>query len=401
MRDLLKAFIFIIFLFGCSCSNELDTIPEEKDRDYLAEADSYKQKAISQFKLIVDKYAIPGSHFYNENYPKKANDKYVAYLWTLSTLFNAANNLVFIGFEQGRYELESISTALDSYWDDDSDPGGFASYPPALGGGTRFYDDNASIGLDFIEAYEVSLNSDYLEKAKKAYEFAISGEDSLCGGGIYWNELERSPGYTYYIKAANTTGFTACLALKLYAHTQNEKYLQDAKRLYKWNKENMQDPVDKTYYNHIDITTKIKNKTKWSYNSGIMLSNAALLYSATNDKQYLNDANELADAIYNYFTTASSKVRRALPNNTPWFQAIVLRAYSDYYKIDARKENKYIDVFIENINYAWENSRDDTGFFYEDWIGEKEGRIEMLLTQACIVEMYARIYDYIKNNKEI
>ena len=361
------------------------------DENPIYAAQTYKEKAEFQFNVIQEHYLKTGSVFYLENYPIQTNDREVAYFWPVSTFFNATNALISVGLNEYEDDFDLLYQTILTYWDNNSAIEGFLSYPAIYGGGTRFYDDNATIGIDLVEAYERTGDSKYLDLAKKAYVFAISGEDDKCGGGIYWNEDERYSGSANYIKAANTTGFTACLALLLYDNTLNDTYLTDAKRLYSWNVSVLQDPDDNTFWNDIKISSKEINKTKWSYNTGIMLSCAVRLYNATNEQKYLDEAKTIAEAFYDFFTTQSIHVERLLPDNTPWFQTVSFRAFLDYYTIDPDKEDKYINVFINNMDYAWKNARNFKGFFYEDWAGRTIGRIETLLTQACVVEMYARI----------
>jgi hypothetical protein len=129
-----------------------------------------------------------------------------------------------------------------------------------------------------------------------------------------------------------------------------------------------------------------------------MLSNAVLLYQITKENQYFNDAKGLAAASFNFFTTSSLKLGRKFPDHDPWFTTVLFRGYLDFYKIDPNKNTQFIDAVIRNVDYAWKYARTPSGFFYEDWSGEKKGRYYWLLNQACMVEMYGRIALFLKNN---
>ena len=72
-----------------------------------------------------------------------------------------------------------------------------------------------------------------------------------------------------------------------------------------------------------------------------------------------------------------------------WFTAVMLRGFIELYKQDNNK--KYLDAFNRSLTYAWDNARDDNGLFNVDLSGvDKDGK-KWLLTQAAIVEMYARL----------
>jgi hypothetical protein len=55
------------------------------------------------------------------------------------------------------------------------------------------------------------------------------------------------------------------------------------------------------------------------------------------------------------------------------------------------KNPLYLNNFIDNLNYAWTDLRDDHGLFQKDWSGQKETKKKWLLDQLAMVEMYARI----------
>jgi len=79
--------------------------------------------------------------------------------------------------------------------------------------------------------------------------------------------------------------------------------------------------------------------------------------------------------------------------NDPWFNVELLTAYIELARYDS-KSTEYIDVFIDNMDYAWENARNDDDQFYEDWSGNNQGRYYWLLHQGALIEAYGRIALY-------
>lgn len=358
----------------------------------------YMEKAKNIFDLIITRYRVPGSDFLLENYPPEKGDKKVAYMWSLSGMVTAMGILRQLGVEDSSFAV--IEKAINGYWSDTAKLPGVESYPPQYGGGKRFYDDNATIGLDYLENFKATGRQFFLEQAEKCMAFDYSGESADCGGGLFWDEQEKTPGSENYIKATCASSFATTLALKLYLLTKRKEYLDFGTRMYKWLKINLQDPDDLIYWNDIAVEGCVPDKTKWTYNTGAMITNAVLLYRITKQTNYFTDAKILARASFDYFTKPSPVTGRQFPDHDPWFTTVLFRSYLDFYKIDPSHNKRYIDTAIRNVDEAWKNARTEEGFFYEDWSGVKKGRYQWLLNQACMVEMLGRIALYKKNNEQ-
>ena len=401
MKTKLIAFIFfaaialLAYSLMVQSANRFYNNGEELTNLKDSAAGIYKKRAEYMYHLIMLHYSAPGTDFLIENFPKKPGDRKVAYMWSFSGMVTGMGILRQLGVTSP--DFEKIDKGIDEYWSNKYGLQGVESYPPMYGGDKRFYDDNATIGLDYLENYKATKNQHFLNQAKKCLAFDFTGESTDCDGGIFWNEEEKSPDSANYIKATCSSSFSVTLALRLYVITKDTSYLDFGKRVYAWSKMKLQDPNDLIYWNDIAIKECIPNKTKWTYNSGAMLSNAVLLYQITKNNQYFEDAKELATASFNFFTVPSKKTGRSFPDHDPWFTTVLFRGYLDFYKIDPNKNTEFIDEAIRNVDYAWKNARTSDGFFYEDWNGEKKGRYNWLLNQACIVEMYGRIALFKKN----
>ncbi len=89
-------------------------------------------------------------------------------------------------------------------------------------------------------------------------------------------------------------------ALKLFQATQDSIYLKQGKELYEWTKKNLEDPKDHLYFDNIALNKKI-GRAKFAYNSGQMMQAAALLYQITKQRNYLEDAQNIAEACHKHF----------------------------------------------------------------------------------------------------
>lgn len=380
-----------------SCYKEKKDITPFIGTDTTHIAGPYKEKARAVYDDIYNLYAVPGTNLFKENVPAQSGDPRYAYFWPYGGMFTAITLIRSLGYtDDYQKKFDNCAEGMEGYFDAGRSPAAYQAIPVSVGISDRYYDDNAQAGIDFLEAYEVTGNARFLEKAKLCYLFCKSGESSLQGGGLYWNEqVKNSLDDDNCIKATNVTALAAVLALKLYQVNQSQDYLTTALRWYKWVKTYMQDPSDKIYWNSIRIRDGAIDYTKWAYNTGAMITNACLLYIVTSDANYLSEAKSLAAASYKYFTRSVTGAGVFFPANDPWFTAVLFRGYLDLYTLD--KTDTYIETIIRNTDYAMQFSRmPDTRQFYEDWSGTAPGRYYWILNQAAMAEIYARISTFKK-----
>ena len=111
-------------------------------------------------------------------------------------------------------------------------------------------------------------------------------------------------------------------------------WLWQKKRLYAWTLTNLRDPEDGCYWNDKQADGSI-NKTKWTYNTGVMISNGVRLYKITGEQTYLDSAIASSEGAYNYFVRPLNGLALAYPDHDPWFTTKLIRAFIDiepYYK---------------------------------------------------------------------
>ena len=377
----------IILLAGC-----LNTTNEKTDYE----------KAVLTLNSVYNHYSIEGSFLLRENFPH--NEKYTAgyltdeeqsekkkpyaYLWPYSGSLSAITALYEATKDTKHLDVleNKVLPGLEEYFDTIRFPNAYASYIYTTPLADRFYDDNVWIGLDFIDLYILTGNEKYINKAKTIWSFIESGTDTVLGGGIYWCEQKKTSKNT----CSNAPG--AVYAIKLFQVTGDITYLNQAIKLYEWTKKYLQDENDFLYFDNINLKGRI-NEVKYAYNSGQMMQASALLYKTTRQEKYLQEAQHIAHACYDYFFhdfhTATGETLRLLDKNDIWFTAIMLRGFIELYNIDHNEE--YINAFQKNLDYAWTHMRDENGLFNSDWSGKEKDDSKWLLTQFAMVEMYARM----------
>lgn len=382
-------FLFVSMMLCTSCN----TVKKE---NYTFA--SYAQTTLDS---LYKYYGIDGSYLLRETYPfdsahkatylagdESQNINQYSYLWPYSGTLSSTIVLYEMSDDKKYKALidEKVLPGLEEYFDTKRTPAGYSSYINTAPASDRFYDDNVWLGIDFTDIYLQTKQKGYLVKAKLIWDFIISGIDDQLGGGIYWCEQKKESKNT----CSNAPG--AVLALKLFMATQDSIYFHMGKSLYDWTKQHLQDPSDYLYYDNIKQDGSV-SKAKYAYNSGQMLQAAAILYKLTDDQSYLIEAQNIAKSSYNFFfddyITSNGESFRLLKNTDIWFIAVMMRGFIELYHID--NDRAYVDCFARNLNYAWKSMRGSNGLFNVDWKGEKKDEKKWLLTQAGMIEMYARL----------
>ena len=385
----LLAIACTISLVGCASTKQTDSV-------------SNLEKAQETLGSLYQNYSIKDSHLLHESYPfdeqyevtylasiEQTNiPNQVSYLWPYSGTFSAVNALFEATHDKKYLRLldKRVLPGLEEYFDTQRTPNAYSSYIQTAPASDRFYDDNVWLGIDFTDIYQITGEQKYLDKAQLIWKFIESGTDNLLGGGIYWCEQKKESKNT----CSNAPG--SVLAFKLFKATNDSVYFKQGKDLYEWTQKNLQDSTDYLYFDNIRLDGKI-GKAKFAYNSGQMMQSAALLYQLTQNPIYLKEAQNVAKECYNYFftdfTTTTGENFKILKQGDIWFTAVMLRGFIELYHID--KNKTYINAFNKSLNHAWNNARDNKGLFNTDLSGKNKDNKKWLLTQAAIVEMYARL----------
>lgn len=409
MKQKEKLLIVIILFFSilsCSGSDTEKYIPPTTvDPPGAEERLDYHVKSKELFDTVILLYGIkegPTKGLFNENYPKKSGDNPASYLWPYDGLVSGVALLSRLGYD---VDYEDFVKNFELYFRDSSESSFVGGYGSAtngeVGSGTRFYDDNSIVGFNLIEAYKQTKNIEYLQRASRIVKFLLSGEDDVLGGGLWWNESEKNiPGNDNSNKPTCSNGYATLFLLEYYTvcpEDEKAEVLAFALRLYEWVYNNLRDSADGCYWNDVRATGE-RHKTKWTYNTGVMISNGIRLYKISGNQSYLDSAVESAQGAYDYFVRPSGSLPLAYPSHDPWFTTKLIRSFIElepYY----RGANNYINTFKLFMDHAYKNARFSNGLFYEDWTGGSPKRSEQLLMQVAALESLGvlAVYENEKN----
>jgi Glycosyl hydrolase family 76 len=324
------------------------------DVDWTARATSTYESLQRYFFLGPDQ-----NNLYQENYPKQTGDNPYSYLFPYREATAAAVSLngAMRNSVVHRPDLVTRFSTFARYWTATPGTAGYVSYvaPPIGTGGDLFYDDNAIVGLEFVRGFHATRDRGMIGHAVDAFAAVTRGWDTdpsrSCPGGEHWAETSWNN-----IRAANVTGLGAELAAHLYLVTHDRLYLDWARKLLTWNQTCLRQSAG-LYWNDMGYDGTV-NRTLWTYNSGAMIGAATLLFRATGDRAYLNNAVTEAQGALDYWTAEDRLYQQPAIFNSYLFNNLLL--------LDSQAPNpRYRSVIQDYADRVWSSNRDPaTGLFH-------------------------------------
>lgn len=326
-----------------------------------------------KFLNVLDKTFLNGKRGYKE---KTGWLTYEASNWALSRVVEAQQDLLLLSKEGQTNSIaekhKQTIAHLETYYDKEKAQGSMAHsssfYVNILGlevGSKskrehpgKFIDDNIWNGLN-------ALRDGDIETAQSVYNFVIKSWDDKKGG-IYWKQ--QNPDETNDYRNTVTAAGAMQLVLRLYKETgtQDEKvsYLEWTEKLFKWLNSNLKDS-DGLYHDGIG------DKTKWSYNQGLMIGNYTLLYEVFREsnpslaRDFLTSAMTLADKSMNYYNNIldNSKTSKLYLDyiNNPELNAVY---YRNLLYLCSHAGN---DILVRKVKQTIQSYTNEVGtLYYED-----------------------------------
>ncbi|KQO63442.1 glycoside hydrolase family 76 protein [Curtobacterium sp. Leaf261] len=351
----------------------------------------WQSRASSTYDAMQDSLytGAAGHGLYRENTDTSTGNPY-SYLWEYREATQAALDLQGLPGAGAAYTNSAAArvSGFQNYYA--VLPGGrpgYESYLPApLGtGGDVYYDDNDVVGLSNISEYRATGNASYLDAARTAFDIASRGWNTdttlTCPGGLDW--IDR-PDNT--VRAANVTGLGAQLAAHLYEETKDPSYLRWSTKLYDWNNRCLRQSAGLYQNSRNDDGTV--DTTLWTYNSGAMIGTATILYRATQDPKYLQQARAAARGSLAYWTTDNRLQQQPAVFNAFYFKDLLL--------LDSVQHDPAYRAAAEAwANATWRDNRDPaTGLFHFQPSGGGDvdlTRPAATLDQAAMIQVFAAL----------
>ena len=362
----------------------IDTVSDSKEQmgdvwSFIYRPDvDFVQWAAQTSQQIETDLLKPGSALYAEYSTIYGRQSQTAYIWPQGIQFHALNNAAKVDPETYLNRLKDFAEELHtSYW---SYKNGIGGYDSSVTGGTRYYDDNAWIVLEYMQLYELTdSNGLYLQRATDTMNFVMSGENAKPQSGIAWNE--GSVGTSVCSTAPAVVG-----NLLLYRATGIEHYLDDAIRLYDWITNpsiGMQDAQTGLFHQGCDSALTVDRGYR-GYQTAVPLRACLLFYQVLGDASYLAEAQRLASAMEEQWVN----VHGAFSETGQWGGFDMVDAYVDLYEVDANSH--WLDIVCRALYFLHTNCKDPNGRYPEFWDTFQNDTIPQyyLLYQAPVASAY-------------
>ncbi len=290
-------------------------------------------------------------------------------------------------------EISDRLQALERYYEPDGDYPAYDSDPVGTRfGGDRYYDDNAWIGLAFVELERLRPGAGHLDRAEELFRFAVGGWDRRTEvpfpGGVFWVEQGRGVGKKNHDR--NTVSNAPNAELGLHLAELGGVGVQapgaiGAEDMYEWvlaaldTSRDSDTPATGLFWDKIRADNTI-DKMLWSYNQGSMVGLNVLLARRGGDSApaYLPRAEAIArKALHHY-------AGDALERHVPSFNAIFFRNLLLLHAAtgDAALRSEIVGAMRGYADWAWRERRDGSDRFH---MSDQDG----LLDQSAMVQVLA------------
>jgi hypothetical protein len=342
------------------------------------------QRAVATYQALQDNLYLPKYRLYQKSDPLQQ----FGYLWDFVNAWSATDYMAAIPGIGDSYHSDMQARdqgVLDYYDTEETSPAG-TPQPPAYSSGVlrpidsyqpTYYDDNAWVGLNYMQEYDLTHQQSDLTRAEGIFRFVVNGWDTsttvACPGGVVWEDVADSSRNTI------SNAPNAEVGLEIYQATHNPYYLTQATRMYDWvrgcllNSNNM-------YYDNLDNSGDVSTGL-WSYNQGTMIGAGTLLYQVTGDPAYLQQAEQTAAASVSYYSSDGN-----LYLQPDVFNAIFFRNLFALAKIN--HDPSYAQLAASYADTAWLQDRQSDGLFTDP---DPTGGESLVNQTAPMAEIYAML----------
>lgn len=314
---------------------------------------NYRAKATVQTDWIQSNYFDAKAGLYRAAFPADPKGLPYEVMWGNGVQFSALAGATHYDPAKYRPILDAFATGMEKYWDAAAPVPGYDAWFSSPDGDDKYYDDNQWLTLGYAEAYRVTRDPKYLDWARKTHRFALSGLDDKLGGGIYWYQNKKTSKNT----CSNAPAAAGALAL----YELGEKpQLAQAQQIVSWTTSRLQDPADDLFWDNISLDGKVE-KTKWSYNTALMIRSNLGLWRATKQPKYLQEARREGDASLSYWTDPATGGFKDSARFNHLLSEALLQLFEATHNI------KYLNAVRRDADFAFRYVRDSGGGYWNDW----------------------------------
>ena len=234
---------------------------------------------------------------------------------------------------------------------------------------SRATDDSEWWALAWIDAYDLTHDTKYLNEAVTIANY-VNGlwDTSSCGGGVWW---DRERTYKNSVTNALYIRMTAELHNRISGDTT---WLGRATTAWNWFTNS--GLINSSGLVNDGLTSGCANngQTVWSYNQGLAIGAGVEIWRATGSASALSTARRLADAavsssslVTNGVLTESCDAATAdCDDNAKQFKGVFMRYLQDLNSVTG---NAYASFAQTQATTVWNNDRDSLNRLGERWAG--------------------------------
>ena len=233
-----------------------------------------------------------------------------------------------------------------------------------------FYDDDLWWALAWINAYDVTRNTQYLTLAEGIFNAVTKAWPTRCfNGGIFWSWEKE---YMNAIANELFLSTAAHLANRVPA-AKKDVYVDWAKRTLSWFLKTGMMNDRGTINDGLTEDCENNGQPTWSYNQGVILGGLVELQRAAPDASYLPLASRIAKAAITALADENGVLRDGCEPNCggdgSQFKGVFMRNLKLLH--DAAPDAVYADAMKKNADSIWKNDRsDEMGIVFSvDWAG--------------------------------
>jgi predicted alpha-1,6-mannanase (GH76 family) len=280
-------------------------------------------------------------------------------LWRTTNWWNAANaTTVLVNYSQlsgtTQYQAAVENTFVVNA------PHGFLN---------NYYDDEGWWALAWIDAFDWTQNTDYLNMASSIFDDMTGGWDGICGGGIWWSRAR-----TYKNAIANELflSVAAHLANRAADPDQQARYLYWAALEWDWFSRSGMINSDNLINDGLNLSTCQNNGgTTWTYNQGVILGGLVELYALEQDESLPQTAQAIALAAIGHLSDPQGVLHdRCEPScgaDGIQFKGIFMRNLMALN--DAFPDPDYVQFARTNADSIWTQDQGPDYQFGQVWSG--------------------------------
>lgn len=245
------------------------------------------------------------------------------------------------------------------------------------------YDDIMWWVISLAKGYELTENKKYLALSISGFDRVWNGSKVLGDKGSY----DSKDGGMLWMFDDPAKGKMSCInyptviaAMMLYNTTKDAEYLDKAKEIYKWSRNNIFDLSNGKVADSKHETGSPNWKTHL-YNQGTCIGAAVMLYKETGDEFYKEDAIKSAD----YVREKMSDKKGILTVEYGLEQGIYTAVFAEYIirLIEDCDQPQYIEWIQYNIEKGWSN-RNSKNLTFKDFNKKcTEEILEVYDASAC------------------